>query len=187
MDGELVFNLPVVSRIVSLTGNLTGPLMADHLKDMSPEAIQKCMTSVLHILEHLHAQGLCHGNLSFNSVILDTSRDLTPVLIGVDLSQSLQGMWAKLSPGTVGDVRRPVPPEVHVGARADCRSDIYCFGVMLLAAFVCPLLDKPVVDLVVHSADADIPGCPPEMARSLGRIIRDMVFFSPYLLSLSQL
>jgi hypothetical protein len=96
-----------------------GTLRDNISKYQKPENLVKFLEPVTEALDYLHEQGLIHGNLTPDNILIDEEGQ--PLLTDINLPQ-LAGTMA-------GSVY--ISPEQGQGGKIDRRSDIYSLGVIL--------------------------------------------------------
>jgi len=112
---------------------------------LKPEEINHILVSIYKGLEDLSKQGLCHGDLSLNNVLIDKDAHIKLIDFGkANYEQDIQGT----PPFSA--------PEVFKGARPSFLSDLYSLGVIdILLKIPCPL--SSLKDMRAEDFNSDNP------------------------------
>jgi Protein tyrosine and serine/threonine kinase/Right handed beta helix region len=132
---------------------------------------------------HLHAEGMCHGDLSARNVLLSDS--LVPKVadfgLSIALGDSSDDSDDEHSPLAI----RWAAPEQHQGAKRSAATDCWSFGVFLFevctagAVPYAELSNEQVVAKVSSGSDDANPGVPVQAAAALGNLMRRCWSVSP--------
>lgn len=112
---------------------------------LKPEEINHILVSIYKGLEDLSKQGLCHGDLSLDNVLIDENAHIKLIDFGkANYEQDIQGT----PPFSA--------PEIFKGVRASFLSDLYSLGVIdTLLKIPCPL--SSLKDMKAEDFDRDNP------------------------------
>jgi len=150
-----------------------GTLLSDMLQDrpLSSLTVLRIATDVLDALETGHAQGLVHGDLTPQNILVTRERNgrLGARLIGMGAVPLLRAN-PEASPRTahIGSGKHAVAymaPELFAGGAFDANADLYATGVLLHHM----VLGSPPVGSETDEGFHDVPGLPDVIRRAMAK------------------
>jgi tetratricopeptide (TPR) repeat protein len=115
--------------------HVEGQTLAEKVQKSGPmrfEMAKEILLKVLGILDTLHRNDLCHGDLKLENVVVAANGEVTLIDFGTDrLRQRATSANGHTGLLAVYGSPRSIAPELVRGRAADAKSDIYAFGAMM--------------------------------------------------------